>query len=92
MRRSFAGVQDDRRDRYKPLANVICVGKIRDEETAEIALRAAQTGHLVPAILAGGGGRNGRERCGAGFGADEYASSGRGGFLNRPHGIDHPQS
>ena len=31
--------------------NVICVGEIRDEETAEIALRAAQTGHLVLATL-----------------------------------------
>ena len=27
--------------------DVICIGEIRDEETAEIALRAAQTGHLV---------------------------------------------
>jgi type II secretory ATPase GspE/PulE/Tfp pilus assembly ATPase PilB-like protein len=32
---------------------VICVGEIRDEETAEIALRAAQTGHLVFATLHG---------------------------------------
>jgi len=31
--------------------DVICVGEIRDEETAEIALRAAQTGHLVFATL-----------------------------------------
>ncbi|MEN6334499.1 MAG: GspE/PulE family protein, partial [Phycisphaerales bacterium] len=31
--------------------DVICVGEIRDEETAEIALRAAQTGHLVMATL-----------------------------------------
>jgi type II secretory ATPase GspE/PulE/Tfp pilus assembly ATPase PilB-like protein len=31
--------------------DVICVGEIRDEETAEIALRAAQTGHLVVATL-----------------------------------------
>jgi type II secretory ATPase GspE/PulE/Tfp pilus assembly ATPase PilB-like protein len=31
--------------------NVICVGEIRDEETAEIALRAAQTGHLVLATI-----------------------------------------
>ncbi len=31
--------------------DVICVGEIRDEETAEIALRAAQTGHLVLATL-----------------------------------------
>jgi type II secretory ATPase GspE/PulE/Tfp pilus assembly ATPase PilB-like protein len=30
---------------------VICVGEIRDEETAEIALRAAQTGHLVFATI-----------------------------------------
>jgi type II secretory ATPase GspE/PulE/Tfp pilus assembly ATPase PilB-like protein len=30
---------------------VICVGEIRDEETAEIALRAAQTGHLVLATI-----------------------------------------
>ncbi|NIP87177.1 MAG: type II secretion system protein GspE [Planctomycetales bacterium] len=32
-------------------ADVICVGEIRDEETAEIALRAAQTGHLVLATI-----------------------------------------
>ena len=31
--------------------DVICVGEIRDEETAEIALRAAQTGHLVIATI-----------------------------------------
>ena len=31
--------------------DVICVGEIRDEETAEMALRAAQTGHLVLATL-----------------------------------------
>ncbi|MBN1361794.1 MAG: type II/IV secretion system protein [Sedimentisphaerales bacterium] len=31
--------------------DVICVGEIRDEETAEIALRASQTGHLVLATL-----------------------------------------
>jgi len=31
--------------------DVICVGEIRDEETAEIALRAAQTGHLVMATV-----------------------------------------
>jgi len=31
--------------------DVICVGEIRDEETAEIALRAAQTGHLVMATI-----------------------------------------
>ena len=31
--------------------DVICVGEIRDEETAEIALRAAQTGHLVFATM-----------------------------------------
>jgi len=31
--------------------DVICVGEIRDEETAEIALRAAQTGHLVLATI-----------------------------------------
>jgi type II secretory ATPase GspE/PulE/Tfp pilus assembly ATPase PilB-like protein len=31
--------------------DVICVGEIRDEETAEIALRAAQTGHLVFATI-----------------------------------------
>lgn len=31
--------------------DVICVGEIRDEETAEIAFRAAQTGHLVFATL-----------------------------------------
>jgi len=31
--------------------DVICVGEIRDEETAEIALRAAQTGHLVLATM-----------------------------------------
>jgi len=30
---------------------VICVGEIRDEETASIALRAAQTGHLVLATI-----------------------------------------
>jgi type II secretory ATPase GspE/PulE/Tfp pilus assembly ATPase PilB-like protein len=31
--------------------DVICVGEIRDEETAEIAVRAAQTGHLVLATI-----------------------------------------
>jgi len=31
--------------------DVICVGEIRDEETAAIALRAAQTGHLVLATV-----------------------------------------
>jgi type II secretory ATPase GspE/PulE/Tfp pilus assembly ATPase PilB-like protein len=31
--------------------DVVCVGEIRDEETAEIALRAAQTGHLVLATI-----------------------------------------
>ncbi len=31
--------------------DVICVGEIRDEETAEISLRAAQTGHLVLATI-----------------------------------------
>jgi len=31
--------------------DVICVGEIRDEETAEIALRASQTGHLVMATI-----------------------------------------
>ena len=31
--------------------DVIVVGEIRDEETAEIALRAAQTGHLVLATI-----------------------------------------
>ncbi len=31
--------------------DVICVGEIRDEETAEIALRSAQTGHLVLATI-----------------------------------------
>jgi len=31
--------------------DVICVGEIRDEETAAIALRASQTGHLVLATL-----------------------------------------
>jgi len=28
--------------------DVVMVGEIRDEETAQIALRAAMTGHLVP--------------------------------------------
>jgi type II secretory ATPase GspE/PulE/Tfp pilus assembly ATPase PilB-like protein len=31
--------------------DVICVGEIRDEETAKIALRASQTGHLVLATI-----------------------------------------
>jgi type II secretory ATPase GspE/PulE/Tfp pilus assembly ATPase PilB-like protein len=31
--------------------DVICVGEIRDPETAQIALQAAQTGHLVMATL-----------------------------------------
>jgi len=31
--------------------DVICVGEIRDEESAEIALRASQTGHLVLATI-----------------------------------------
>jgi general secretion pathway protein E len=31
--------------------DVICVGEIRDEETASIALRASQTGHLVLATI-----------------------------------------
>ncbi|OHB49873.1 MAG: hypothetical protein A2Y10_09630 [Planctomycetes bacterium GWF2_41_51] len=31
--------------------DVICVGEIRDDETASIALKAAQTGHLVLATL-----------------------------------------
>ena len=30
-----------------PLFEIICVGEIRDGETAEIAMRAAMTGHLV---------------------------------------------
>jgi general secretion pathway protein E len=33
--------------------DVICVGEIRDEETAAIALRASQTGHLVLATVHG---------------------------------------
>ncbi len=31
--------------------DIICIGEIRDEETAGIALRAAQTGHLVIATV-----------------------------------------
>jgi general secretion pathway protein E len=31
--------------------DVICVGEIRDQETADIALRASQTGHLVVATI-----------------------------------------
>jgi len=31
--------------------DVICVGEIRDEESAEIALRSSQTGHLVLATI-----------------------------------------
>ena len=31
--------------------DVICVGEIRDEETAEVAAHAAQTGHLIIATL-----------------------------------------
>jgi type II secretory ATPase GspE/PulE/Tfp pilus assembly ATPase PilB-like protein len=31
--------------------DIICVGEIRDEETASIALKASQTGHLVIATL-----------------------------------------
>jgi len=31
--------------------DIICIGEIRDEETAEIALRASQTGHLVLATI-----------------------------------------
>jgi len=31
--------------------DVICIGEIRDEETASIALRASQTGHLVLATI-----------------------------------------
>ena len=31
--------------------DVICIGEIRDEETAAIALRASQTGHLVLATI-----------------------------------------
>ncbi|MFC1765797.1 GspE/PulE family protein [Planctomycetota bacterium] len=31
--------------------DVICIGEIRDEETADIALRASQTGHLVLATM-----------------------------------------
>lgn len=31
--------------------DIICVGEIRDEETAQIALRASQTGHLVLATI-----------------------------------------
>ncbi len=31
--------------------DIICVGEVRDEETASIALRAAQTGHLVIATI-----------------------------------------
>ena len=34
--------------------DVICVGEIRDEETADIAMRASQTGHLVLATMHGG--------------------------------------
>jgi len=32
-------------------SNVIMVGEIRDKETAEIAMKAAQTGHLVLSSL-----------------------------------------
>jgi len=31
--------------------DVICLGEIRDEETAEVAVHAAQTGHLIIATL-----------------------------------------
>ncbi|MGD9109524.1 MAG: GspE/PulE family protein [Phycisphaerales bacterium] len=31
--------------------DIICVGEIRDEETAKIALRASQTGHMVLATI-----------------------------------------
>ncbi len=31
--------------------DVICIGEIRDEETAQIALRASQTGHMVLATI-----------------------------------------
>ena len=31
--------------------DIICLGEIRDEETAEIAVQAAQTGHLIIATL-----------------------------------------
>ncbi len=31
--------------------DIICIGEIRDEETAEIAIHAAQTGHLIIATL-----------------------------------------
>jgi type II secretory ATPase GspE/PulE/Tfp pilus assembly ATPase PilB-like protein len=31
--------------------DVICIGEIRDSETAQIALQAAQTGHLVMATM-----------------------------------------
>ena len=45
---TFAGVL---RSMLRQDPDVICVGEIRDEETAEIGLRAAQTGHLVLATL-----------------------------------------
>lgn len=39
------------RSLFRQDPDVICVGEIRDEETAGIALRASQTGHLVLATV-----------------------------------------
>jgi len=38
--------------------DVVLVGEIRDLETAEIAVRAAQTGHLAGVVGAADGGRD----------------------------------
>src|SRR5215469_6522985 len=46
--RTFAGCL---RSILRQDPNVILIGEIRDEETAEIALQAAQTGHLVLSTL-----------------------------------------
>ena len=40
------------RDAARLNPDVICLGEIRDKETAEIAVRASQSGHLVLATLA----------------------------------------
>ena len=47
---TFAGLL---RNALRQNPDVICLGEIRDEETAQIAVHAAQTGHLIVSTLHG---------------------------------------